>query len=94
MRCRLTVVFFRKEKTCNLQNIWYNHETLERGVGSVFGAESGLTHIIDPCWMWVSRLTEERKPAAVPVLVSKTGAEKHRENRCCGKVKIVNLKWS
>ena len=74
-----------KEKTCNLQNVWYNHETLERGVGSVSDLESGLTHIFDPCWMWVSRLTEERKPAAVPLLVSKIGSKKHRENRGGGK---------
>ena len=40
---------FGEEKTCNLQNVWYNHETLERGVGSVSDLESGLTHIIDPC---------------------------------------------
>ena len=79
------MVFFWKEKTCNLQNVWYNHETLERGVGSVSGLESGLTHIIDPCWMRIGRLVEETNYAAAPVAVFKNGSEKHRENWCCRK---------
>lgn len=37
--------FFWKEKTCNLGNVWYNHETLERGdVSAPEGRESRLTH--------------------------------------------------
>lgn len=85
---------FRKEKTCNSENVWYNHETLEGEVQSLSTLESGLTHIIDPCWMRIGRLVEETNYAAAPVAVSKNGFEKHYENWCCGKVKIVNLKWS
>ena len=60
----------------------------------VLGRGNGLTHIFDPCWMWVVDLTEEREYAAAPVMVSKTGVGKHPRNRGCAKVEILNLKWS
>ena len=31
--------FFSEEKTCNLGNVWYNHETLERGEPSSLEGE-------------------------------------------------------
>ena len=60
----------------------------------VLGRGNGLTHIFDPCWIWMRRLTAKRYYAAVPVMVSKIGVGKHPRNRGCAKVEILNLKWS
>lgn len=85
---------FPERKDLQFAKCMVQSRNLGEGSAFCFRVESGLTHIFDPCWMWVGRLAKERNYAAMPADGSKTGSEKPSENLVCATYGKVNPKWS